>query len=110
MSRRVLGFVLVAVGIVSVLAAFGTAKDYQPRLGIVNATQRAYVWTNCTPTPRATFSNPLAGTPIRSGWYEGTCNEYDRRNYFTISLAGALIASIGVGLAGLGLIAFGKEG
>ena len=92
MNQRVIGFVLLAVAVVGGLAAFATAKDYVPQLGTVRATQRAYIWTNCVP----------------SGIY--SCLQAGRAQSFTITLATALVVSTAVGLAGVGLVVFGKDG
>jgi hypothetical protein len=91
-NKRVAGFVLLAAAVVGGLAAFATAKDYAPQLGIVRATQVAYIWTDC--------SSP----------HFQPCPLISREQSFTVTLAHALVASTAVGFTGLGLIVFGKGG
>ena len=108
MKQRVIGFVLLAVAIVGGLAAFATAEDYHPQLGIVRATQRAYVWTNCTPSPPPARTSPETRlVPRILALY--SCGHSERGNHFTLTLATALVVSTAVGLTGLGLAVFGRD-
>lgn len=124
---RVLGFVLIGASIILTILAFTFASNYNPQAGLAYNMSRAYLFqqvrtthtvVDCPQPPYTTnqYSNVVRqfrtanpGCPTnRSEWSPGhTITRTNRRVTGQMPFGVALALTGVVGLAGVGLVAFG---
>ena len=120
MNQRVLGFVLVAAGILGTIFAFTTVSIYAPQRGLAYNLQNARLFRqgSSVPCPRpgglSRDEKAPFGCPDTASEYRDAIEAGRTPRHFTIESVGVplgygVMVMAAVALAGVGFLIFGKK-